>query len=215
LTAPSEIWIPLHPTVDPARAGNRIMNVVARLRPGVSKEQARQELVAISAQIARDFPATQSHVTPVVMDLRQQIYGTKRAGLIMLAGAVALLMLLACVNVFNLMFGHLSVRRGEFAIRALIGGERWRLARLQIVETGVLALIGGVLGMLAMNWIVVVLLALYSRPGQPPIDAPLDLRVAVFGILVTLGVALLGGVVPAVRAQETNAENALRRVAAA
>jgi predicted permease len=215
LTAPSEIWIPLHPIVDPARAGTRIMNVVARLRPGVTKEQARQELVAISAHIALDFPATHSHVTPVVMDLRQQIYGTKRAGLIMLGGAVALLLLLACVNVFNLLFGHLSVRRGEFAIRTLIGGERWRLTRLQIVETGVLALIGGVLGMLAMNWMVRVLLTVYARPGQPPIEASLDVRVAAFGLLVTLAVAIFAGVIPAIRAKESRTETALRRVAAA
>ena len=215
LTTPSEVWIPLHPTADPARAGLRIMNVLARLRPGVTMEQARQELTAISAQIARDFPATHSHVTPVVMDLRQQIYGTKRTGLIMLLGAVALLLLLACVNVFSLMFGHISVRRGELAIRALIGGERWRLVRLQIVETGMLALIGGTLGLLAMTWIVRVLLALYSRPGQPVIDASLDFRVAAFGLFVTVAVAILGAVVPAIRPQESGAASALRRVAAA
>ena len=146
LTTPSEVWIPLHPAIDPAREGLRIMNVLARLQPGATMGRARQELGAISSRIARDFPKTHSHVTPVVMDLRQQIYGTRRTGLIMLGGAVVLLLLLACVNVFNLMFGHLSVRRGEFAIRALIGGERWRLARLQIVESAMLALTGGALG---------------------------------------------------------------------
>ncbi|HEY1338585.1 MAG TPA: ABC transporter permease, partial [Bryobacteraceae bacterium] len=214
LTTPSEIWIPLHPTADPARAGMRIMNVLARLRAGATMERARQEMAAISAQIAREFPATHSHTTPVVMDLRQQIYGTKRTGLIMLAGAVGLLMLLACVNVFNLMFGHLSVRRGELAIRALIGGERWRLARLQIVETGILALIGGAAGILAMNSMVRALLALYSRPGQPPIQASMDYRVGAFALLLTLAVAILGGVIPAFRSQESGAQNALRRVAA-
>jgi putative ABC transport system permease protein len=215
LSTPSEVWIPLNPSMDLARAGQRIMNVVGRLRPGVTQEQARQELVAISRQIARDFPATHAHTTPLLMDLRQQIYGSKRAGLILLAGAVGLLLLLACVNVFNLMYGHLAVRRGEFAIRALIGGERWRLARLQFVETGVLALMGGLLGMVLMDWMLGALLALNARPGQAPIDASLDLRVAVFGFLVTLAVAIAGGVFPAFRAQESRAETAVQRVAAA
>jgi len=215
LTTPSEVWIPLHPTADPSRAGLRMMNVLGRLRPGATMQQAQQELAAISAVIAHDFPATHSHVTPVVMDLRQQIYGTKRTGLIMLAGAVGLLMLLACVNVFNLMFGHLSVRRGEFAIRALIGGDRWRFARLQMVQTGIVAVIGGALGVLAMNWSVRGLLAVYSHPGQPPIEVSLDPRVAAFGIFVTFTVAILGGVIPALGTQESGSGSALRRVAAA
>jgi predicted permease len=201
--------------MDPAKAGTRIMNVIARLRPSVSMEQARQQLAPISAQIAKEFPVSNAHVSPAVLSLRKQIYGTQQTGLLMLGGAVALLLLLACVNVFNLMFGHLSVRRGEFAIRALIGGERWRLARLQIVETGMLAVIGGVLGMIAMSSIVRALLALYARPGTPPIDVSLDLRVAAFGLFVTIAVAIMGGVIPAMRAQESGRENALRRVAAA
>jgi putative ABC transport system permease protein len=215
LIAPSEIWIPLRPVVDPNRAGLRIMNVIAKLRHGVSREQARQELAAISTQIARDFPSANAHASPLVRDFRQQIYGTKRPALLMLAGAVALLLLLACVNVFNLMLGHLSIRRAEFAIRAVIGGGRWRLARLQLVETGLLALIGGTLGIAVMNWVVSLLLALYSRPGQPPIDASLDLRVAAFGLFITLTVAIVGGVIPALRTHESGTETALARVSAA
>src|SRR5262249_52964533 len=120
-----------------------------------------------------------------------------------------------CVNVFNLMLGHLSVRRTEFAIRSVIGGERWRLARLQLVETGVLALIGGALGMVMMVWVARVLLALNTRQGQPLIEAALDWRVAAFGVLITLVVVILSGVIPAVRAQESSAETALARVSAA
>ena len=133
----------------------------------------------------------------------------------MLGGAVALLLLLACVNVSNFMFGHLSVRRGEFAIRTLIGGERWRLARLQIVEIGLVALIGGVLGMLAMNWMVRVLLAVYAGRGQPPIEASLDIRVATFGLLVTLAAAIFAEVTPAIRSKESRTEIARWRAAAA
>ena len=215
LTAPSEIWIPLRPTLDPNHGANRVMNVIAKLSSGATREQARQELAAISVQIAHDFPATHSNTNPVVRDLRQQIYGTKRPALLMLAGAVTLLLLLSCVNVFNLMLGHLSLRRSEFAIRAAIGGVRWRLARLQLVQTGVLAVIGGAVGIVVMNWVVGVLLSLYARRGQPLIDAAIDWRVAVLGLFVTCTVAIIGGVIPAFRSQESGTETVLARVSAA
>jgi predicted permease len=215
LIAQSEIWIPLNPAADPARAAVRIMNVVGRLRPGVTREQAQAELEAISARIAREFPNSHSDAKPLVRDLRQQIYGTRRPAMFLLAGAVALLLSLACVNLFNLMLGHISVRRTEFAIRSVIGGERWRLARLQLVETGVLAMIGGGLGIAIMAWVVRALLALDRRQGSAPIDAILDWRVAGFGVFVTLAVAVLSGVVPALRAQNRKAETTLAFVSAA
>jgi predicted permease len=215
LTTPSEVWIPLRPTMDPNRAGIRIMNVIAKLRPGTTRDQAREELAGISARIAHDFPAANANAKPFVRDLREQIYGTRRPAVLMLAGAVALLLLLACVNVFNLMLGHLSIRRTELAIRAVIGGDRWRLARLQLVETGVIALIGGALGMAVMNWVLRLFLTLYARQGQAPIDASLDWRVASFGLCVTLTVAILAGVIPAFRAQESSKETALARASAA
>ena len=214
LSDPSDVWIPLHPVIDPARAGVRVMNGVGRLRTGLTFAQARQELAAISAQIARDFPASHSETKPLVIDLKEQIFGSQRPALLMLAGAVTLLLLLACVNVFNLTLGHLSVRSTEFAIRSVIGGGRWRLARLQLVETSLLAILGGALGIGVMNSVVRTLLALYTRRGQPPIAATLDWPVAAFGLVATLAVAIFSGVVPALRAQRSTNESGLARVSA-
>jgi predicted permease len=209
---PSEVWIPMHPIVDPARAGNRLMTVVGRLRPGTTSAQAQDELASISVDIGREFPVTNAKAKPMIIDLKEQTFGSQRPALLTLGAATALLLLLACVNVMNLTIGHLAVRQAELAIRSAIGAGRRELVRLQLVETTLLAIVGGVLGIGVMNSVVGTLMSLYTRKNALPIQARIDWRVAAFGMIVTGTVAIVSAVVPALRAHSSVRDGGLVRV---
>ncbi len=196
----SQVWIPLNPQVDPSRQGLRVMQVAARLRPGVTYAQAQQQLQSISAQLAKEFPTTHGKITPVVKDLRTQLYGKRQPALVAMGAAVLLLLTLACVNVLNLTLGHLATRRGEMAIRAAIGGGRWRLARLQLVQTSIITLAGGALGVVLATWVLSSMLALARRESDAIIDAGMDWRLVGFAAIVTLAAILASGLLPAMRA---------------
>ena len=196
----ADVWVPLNAKVDPARANVRIMVVAARLRRAVATVRAQQELSAISAVLATEFPASHSQITPLVTGLRERLFGDRRPAFLTLGVAVLVLLVLSCVNVLNLTAGHLAVRRTELSLRAAIGGGAWRLARLQLVEMGMLALAAGLVGIALMNWLVQAFVILYEHRARVPLDARLDWRVAVFGAVLTLGTAILTGVIPALRA---------------
>lgn len=209
LLEPSDAWVPLRAVVNPAQQNVRVMNGAGRLRAGVSQAPAERELREIGAQLAREFPISHGHVTPFLLGLREQLFGGRRPALWALGAAVALLLGLACANVLNLTISHLATRRGELAIRAAIGGTRWHLARLQLVETGLLAATGGACGLAVMSWALPPLLALHAANGEPAPLVALDWRVAAFGALVTCGTAVLPGIVPAMRAHRASVEGGL------
>jgi putative ABC transport system permease protein len=196
----SDVWVPLHATVDPAKQSLRIMAAAGRLRPRITVAQAERELAPLSAELAREFPASHGRMRPYIANLRDNLYGSQAPGVVALAGAVLLLLILASVNVMNLTLGHLAERRDEIAVRTMLGSSRWRLARLQIVETGILAAVGSALGLVIMSEWLPAILATYQTAGQTPIDAALDWRVAAFAALVTCGTALACGIYPALRA---------------
>jgi putative ABC transport system permease protein len=208
----SEIWVPLHATVNPARQSLRIMTSAGRLRPGVTAAHAQQELAAISEALAREFPASHTGMTPQVRDLQEQLLGDRRPALLTLAASVLLLLLLACANVLNLTLGHLTTRRSELAVRAAIGSGRWPLVRLQLVQTVLLASLGGAVGVALMAWSLPALLAVYTRAGQTPVDVAFDWRVLSFATLTVGGTALASGMWPALRAQRASVEGALTHV---
>src|SRR5258708_5770789 len=147
----ADVWGPRHATVDPARQNVRIMTVAGRLRAGVTRIESEQDLAAISAGLAAEFPSSHGHAKPVLRGLQDQLFADRRPALLALGGAALLLLLLAGVNVLNLTLGHLAARRTELTIRAALGGGRWQLARLQLVESGLIAVAGGALGVLVMS----------------------------------------------------------------
>jgi putative ABC transport system permease protein len=201
----SDVWLPLHPTVDPAKLNLRIMAAAGRLRAGVTAVQAERELVPASAGLAREFPSSHGRMRPHVAPLGKQLYGSQAPGVVALAGAVLVLLILASVNVMNLTLGHLAERREEIAVRAMLGGSRWRLVRLQTIENGLIALAGCGLGLVIMNEWLPAILATYRSARQTPIDATLDWRVAAFAACVTCGTALACGIYPAIRAERAAA----------
>src|SRR5258708_11904475 len=121
----------------------RFMTVAARLRPGVTYSQAQSEMNAIAAQLEREYPDFDRHWGVNVVPLRQQISGDLRPALLILFGAVAFVLLIACANVSSLLLARAASREREMAIRTAISASRWRIARQLLMESLLLALIGG------------------------------------------------------------------------
>jgi predicted permease len=172
---------------------------VARLGPGVSIERARAELTAAEAAIDAQTGAESWHIVPVVAPLQQKLTGDVRQSLIVLMAAVGAVLLVLCVNLANLSLSRAAGRARESAIRTALGASRWQLARQSLAETGVLAGLGGGLGVLFA------FLGLQRLLAAAPIDLPrlrevsVDGRVLVFALGLSAITALLFGILPALR----------------
>ena len=203
----SEVWIPLAPHVDPAQQSARMTAGVARLRPGATIAQAEAELEAASARLAREFPSGHGKAHPQVTSLRENLFGQQRPALVALGAGVLLLLLLACANVANLTLGHVSGRRAELTMRALLGASRWRLVQQQIVQSLVIATAGGVLGVIVVIWSLPALLALYARDGAAAATIAIDWRVLAFAAAAIAAAGVASGVLPAVRMQRASGQH--------
>jgi len=174
----SDVWVPLNPIIEPARANLRFMFAVGRLRGDASPQQAHSALAAISSDLAREFPLGHRDTRPIVTPLRESLFGPRAASLWMLAIAVTGLLALACANVANLTLEHLSRRQGELAVRTLLGANAWQMTRLLLIETAALAVCGGIAGVAAATAALPFLTDLYNGDGLGVVSLGLDWRVA-------------------------------------
>jgi putative ABC transport system permease protein len=189
---PADLWIPL--SLKPDEIANRQFRpliVVGRLKPGVTIEQAQQEMNVIAQSQAERFPDSNSSRSVSVEPLQNNFLTADRArNLWLLLAAVSFVVLIACVNVANLLLSRGAARERETAIRAALGATRWRLARLALIESLVLAAAGGALGALSGIWILRGILAILPRFTLP---AEADPRLSLPVLLFTLGVTALSG----------------------
>src|SRR5262249_6717121 len=156
-----ELWAPRpHRDNDMQNRGRTFIFVVARLKPGRSREQAQQEMNAIAARLAEQYPQTSAGIGVVLLPLRQILLGNVRTALLVLFGAVGLVLLIACANVANLMFARAAERQREFAIRGALGASRGRLVRELMIESLVLGGLGGIGGVVLSSWLIHVVVAL-------------------------------------------------------
>src|SRR5215471_18474507 len=169
-SAANEFAVPLVIETDPfrdARVSTAFLRVFARLKPGVTAAQASGDLERVARDLRREYPTAAAGMTTITpISMREDLTGPSRQTLTTLMWAVALVLLIACANVSSLMVAKASARRQEMAIRAAMGGTRWRMARQLLIESALLTAAGGLLGMLLAAWGVPLLLAL--SPAELP-----------------------------------------------
>ena len=198
------------------RLNHTALYAVARLKPGVGVTAARAEMQTIAAALGLEYPATnRGSDNPAcciyIVPLADRIVGDMAPTLTVVAGAVVLLLLIACVNLAGLLLNKSASRADEFGIRAAIGGSRWDLIRQLLIEQALLVLIGGVLGAVAGAAILSALVGLAPREMPRLDEIHLDLVVLSWTTIVSCACAFLFGIVPAVKASSVSGQEVVVR----
>lgn len=207
---PADIWLPWQISNDMLRRRGRFASVVARLKPGVSMDQAKREMDTIGVRLAQQYPDFNTNWGINVVPLRTQLTGEIRRPLLILLGAVGFVLLIACANVANLLLARASARRKEIAVRAGLGASRWRIARQLLTESVILSLVGGLLGVLVAWWGTRALVAL-SPPALIDLNrVSVSLPVLGFTLGLSLLTGLVFGLIPALDATRFNLHDSLK-----
>jgi len=196
----NDLWQPT-PLRNPEMQGRRYhqLRLIGRVAPGLSVEKAQANLDVIALDLERQYPDSNKTWGVRLETLQERIVGGSRSALWMLLGAVALVLLIACANLANLLFARAAGRRKELAIRTALGAGRGRLIRQLLTENILIAVLGGGLGLLVALWGLDALRAL-GPAGIPRLDeATLNLRVLAVTALVSLATGLVFGLAPAIR----------------
>jgi predicted permease len=183
---------------------------IGRLKPGVTVDQANADLNRIMQTLAEMYPANNKGHGSKVIAFRDRVVGNVESTLLMLFAAVGLVLLIACVNVSNLMLARSTDRAREFAIRAALGAGRWRLLRQSLIESVLLALAGGAAGLLIAAWGTTS--AIKALPTALPRqeEITLDLRVLLFTLGLSLLTGVIAGVAPALKTSQGRFSEALK-----
>jgi putative ABC transport system permease protein len=205
-----ELWVPISfaPNDNMATRNNHFVNLVGRLRPGVTTQQAQAEVSAIAKSMEERYPDNKG-LGGSVVPMQEQIAGDSRSALLVLLGAVAFVLLVACVNVANLLLARASAREKELAIRASLGASRARIVRQVIVECLPLGLVGGALGILLAIWGIDLLSSLLPASLPRGNAISVNSRVLIFTFALAFLTVLIFGLLPAFQAARSDVRESL------
>jgi putative ABC transport system permease protein len=196
----AQLWRPLRfSPADLTNRNNNYLGAIARRKPGVSLEQARQEMRLISARLATQYPKENSALSATVANLRDQVSSQSRTLVMALLAASVCVLLIACTNLANLLLVRALSRHKELAVRASLGAGRERLVRQLLTESLLLAGLGGALGIAGAN-VALPLLVRLVPTSLPMANPSIDGRVLLFAVAITVATGLAFGVLPSLRA---------------
>ncbi len=202
----AELWLPMmmtsaaRPASDLQPRDQRWLSAIARLKPGVSVQQAQVEMDTLARRLEQTYPDTNANRGALVTPLHEQLFGNLQLMLWILLGAVGCVLLVACTNVANLLLQRAATRQKETAIRLALGATPGRLIRQLLTESVLLALGGGVLGVLVAFWSADFLVALSPIQFPSFVKLALDARVLGFSLLISVLTGVLFGLAPALQA---------------
>jgi putative ABC transport system permease protein len=206
-----KVWMPLHWTpADRARRANHNYRAVGRLKPGVALADAQAELDAISLRLAQAYPVDNKDWGALVVPMQDDIVGDARTPLLVLLGAVALVLLIACANLANLMLARTHGRAREIALRGALGASRWRVVQQLLAEGLLLGVGGGIAGLVAAWLSLDALLALSGTALPRAQEVSVDGRVLAFTAAIAIVTGLMAALVPAWRLTGRDASVALK-----
>jgi putative ABC transport system permease protein len=208
-----DFWMPLIANIPPAARTARgavYLGLFGRLKPNVSLAQAEAQMNLLANDLAAQYPEANTGLNIVPVSTHERLVGKIRPALMVLLGAVALVLLIACANVANLLLVRASVRQKEIAIRTAIGATRWRVIRQLLTESLLLSILGGAAGVLLAFWAIELLIS--SNPANLPrvAEIRLDKTVLLFTFGLTTLTGLFFGLAPALQASRTDLNETLK-----
>ena len=214
----TEAWLPplklapeMAAAVEPTqRRGSGYLSAVALLKPGVTVAQAAAEMETITGRLRQQYPETNSRRFDRVLSLHDYVIGESKTMLWLLFGAVLFVLLIACANVANLLLAGAAARSKEMAIRTALGASRWRVMRQLLTESAILALAGGVLGLLLSSYGVKAITKLLPQEFPRLNEIGMDWRVFAFTLGASLLTGFLFGFAPALHISRSDVQEAMK-----